>query len=230
MSEPTPGAVADARVEAGMRAQLQARAQLLAEGDQGIGWKVGFNAPAAQERLGIDRALTGFLVRSRVLATGSTHALDGASVVAEPEIAVELARDVAAGTEPGEALAAVRALLPAIELTELPDLSLPLEDILAGDIFHRAVCFGGAVETHAPGAGRLLVDGEEWASFDAAATSGHLGAMVALCADRLAAAGETLRAGDRVITGVLAKPPVVSAGAGLRLELEALGTVELGFS
>jgi 2-keto-4-pentenoate hydratase len=47
---------------------------------------------------------------------------------------------------------------------------------------------------------------------------------------RLAAAGERLRAGDRIITGVIAPPAPVEAGDRVRLELESLGAVELAFA
>jgi len=54
--------------------------------------------------------------------------------------------------------------------------------------------------------------------------------MVEAVASRLAAAGEELRHGDRIITGVLAPPHKASPGDTVRLELEALGSVELSFS
>jgi 2-keto-4-pentenoate hydratase len=49
-------------------------------------------------------------------------------------------------------------------------------------------------------------------------------------AARLAAAGEELRAGDRIITGIIAPPHQAAPGDVVRLELEALGGVELRFS
>ena len=54
--------------------------------------------------------------------------------------------------------------------------------------------------------------------------------MVEAVAARLAAAGEELRAGDRIITGIIAPPHQAEPGDVVRLELEALGGVELRFS
>ena len=51
----------DDRFAAGMREQLELRRARLAEGDKPIGWKVGFNAPAARANLGTDLPLVGFL-------------------------------------------------------------------------------------------------------------------------------------------------------------------------
>jgi len=64
----------------------------------------------------------------------------------------------------------------------------------------------------------------------AAQTAANLDAMVDAIAGRLSDAGEELKPGDRIITGVLAPPHKASAGDTVRLELEALGGVELRFS
>ena len=54
--------------------------------------------------------------------------------------------------------------------------------------------------------------------------------MVQAVAARLEAAGEELRPGERIITGVLAPPYEAKEGDTVRLELEALGSVELRFT
>ena len=63
--------------------------------------------------------------------------------------------------ELGDDARSIVALLPALELADPPDLDQDVETILAGNIFHRAVAFGPRVETDAPGAARILVNGEE---------------------------------------------------------------------
>ena len=210
----------DPRIERGMRAQLERRAALLAEGAQPLGWKVGFNVPATQERLGIDGPLAGFLTSAGLLDDGDSYSLAGAPAIAEPEVAVEVGAD-------GRSIAA---LLPALEVAHPPDLSQAVDDILAGNIFHRAVAFGPRVETAEPGAARILVNGEERHTVAADETGTRLTRMVEAIADRLADAGEELRPGDRIITGVIAPPPPVEPGDRVWLELESLGAVELGFS
>ena len=54
--------------------------------------------------------------------------------------------------------------------------------------------------------------------------------MVETIAARLEAAGEGLSPGERIITGVLVPPYEAQAGDTVRLELEALGSVEVRFS
>jgi 2-keto-4-pentenoate hydratase len=204
-----------------MAAQLVRRREILAQGAEPIGWKVGLNAPEAQQKLGIDRPLAGFLTTDGLLEDGATWSLTGdGEVIVESELAVEL----------GDDARTIVALLPAFELVDPPDLSLELEQILAGDIFHRAVAFGPRGEGAAAGDARILVNGELQHEVSAQAASAHLDEMVAVAAERLGAAGEQLQAGDRIITGVIAPPHKAEPGDRVRLEVDGLGAVELGFA
>jgi 2-keto-4-pentenoate hydratase len=204
-----------------MNAQLVRRREILAQGAEPLGWKVGFNLPEFQEKLGIDAPLAGFLTTDTLLEDGAEWSLGKeGEVVVESEVAVEL----------GEEGRSIVALLPALELADPPDLSIGVDAILTGNIFHRGVAFGPRVETDAPGAGRILVNGETQHEFDAERAGAALGAMVEAVAARLEAADERLRPGDRIITGVLAPPHKPEPGDVVRLELEALGTVELRFA
>jgi 2-keto-4-pentenoate hydratase len=199
-------------IETGTEAMLTRRREILAQGAQPIGWKVGFNVPEIQRKLGIDAPLAGFLTTDSLLDDSWSEY----PIVVESEVAVEIAPD-------GNSIAA---LLPALELADPPDLELEIEQILAGNIFHRAVAFGPRVETMEPGSGRILVNGEEQHSVKPEG----LQQMVEAVAARLEAAGEKLRPGDRIITGVLAPPYEANEGDIVRLELDDLGSVELRFS
>jgi 2-oxopent-4-enoate/cis-2-oxohex-4-enoate hydratase len=203
-------------VEQGTAALLMRRRETCAQGAEAIGWKIGFNVPAIQQRLGLDAPLAGFLTTDTVIE-GSWGEYP---VMAESEVAVEI----------GDDARSITALLPAIELTDPPDLEVELEQILAGNIFHRAVAFGPRVETRAPGAARILVNGEEQHALSGDEAGARLEEMVEVIARRLGDAGEELRPGDTIITGVLAPPHEASPGDVVRLELEAVGSVELTFS
>jgi 2-keto-4-pentenoate hydratase len=205
-------------VERGTEALLMRRREILAQGAEPLGWKIGFNLPEFQEKLGIDRPLAGFLTSDGLLEDGAEW--DDLPVIVESEVAVEIGDD-------GRSIVA---LLPALELADPPDLDLGVEQILAGNIFHRAVAFGPRVETREPGAGRILVNGEEQHALSAEQTVANLDAMVETVAGRLADAGEDLQPGHRIITGVLAPPHKASPGDTVRLELDGLGGVELRFS
>jgi 2-keto-4-pentenoate hydratase len=208
-------------IERGTAALLTRRRLILAKAAQPVGWKVGFNAPEFQEKLGIDGPLAGFLTTNGLLEDGAEWSLgsDG-EVVVESEVAVEL----------GEDARSIVALLPALELADPPDLDQDVETILAGNIFHRAVAFGPRVETGSPGAARILVNGEEQHAVDAERAGANLEEMVEAVARRLEAADEQLRPGERIITGILAPPHAPRPGDTVRLELEAVGGVELRFA
>jgi 2-keto-4-pentenoate hydratase len=208
-------------VERGTSALLTRRRLILERGAEPMGWKIGFNLPQFQEKLGIDGPLAGFLTTNTLLEDGAEWSLgDKGDVVVESEVAVELGDD-------GRSIVA---LLPALELADPPDLEQDVETILAGNIFHRGVVFGPRVETNAPGAARILVNGEEQHAVDAERAAAALGEMVEAVARRLAAVEERLRPGDRIITGVLAPPHRARPGDTVRLELEAVGGVELRFT
>ena len=199
-------------IETGTEAMLTRRREILAQGAEPLGWKVGFNVPEIQRKLGIDGPLAGFLTTDSLIE----GEWDEYPVVVESEVAVEIGDD-------GRSIVA---LLPALEIVDPPELDLEIEQILAGNIFHRAVAFGPRVETTEAGAGRILVNGEEQHSVKPEGLE-QMGAAVAA---RLEAAGEELRPGDRIITGVLAPPHEASEGDTVRLELDAVGSVELRFS
>ena len=199
-------------IETGTEAMLTRRREMLAQGAEPVGWKVGFNVPEIQQKLGIDAPLAGFLTTDSLV----DDTWDEYPVVVESEVAVEL----------GDDSRSIVALLPALEIADPPDLDLEIEQILAGNIFHRAVVFGPRVETTEPGSGRILVNGEEQHSVKAEG----LERMVEAVAARLEAAGEQLRPGERIITGVLAPPYEAQEGDTVRLELDELGSVQLRFS
>jgi 2-keto-4-pentenoate hydratase len=203
----------------GMAALLVRRREILSGGAEPLGWKVGFNLPEFQRKLGIDAPLAGFLTTDGLLEDGAEWSLgEQGEVVVESEVAVEIGDD-------GRSIAA---LLPALELVDPPDLELDVDTILAGNIFHRAVAFGPRVEVGSPGGGRILLNGEVQHEIDDAGSS--LEEMVDAVGRRLAEAEEELRPGDRIITGVLAPPHRAQPGDTVRLELDEVGGVELRFT
>jgi 2-keto-4-pentenoate hydratase len=207
-------------VERGTAAMLVRRREQLAQGAEPIGWKVGFNIHAIQQKLGLDRPVAGYLTTDGLLEDGAEVSLADGPVVVESEVAVELADDARS----------IAAMLPALEVASPPDLDQDIETILAGNIFHLSVAFGPRVVATEPGAGRILVNGEVEHEMAPADTAGHLEDMIDAVARRLAEAGQELAPGDRIITGVLAPPHAARPGDRVRLELAELDGVELVFA
>jgi len=103
---------------------------------------------------------------------------------------------------------------------------------VAGNVFHRAVAFGPSTPAP-PGAwleglsARIVRNGVQTEALDAAAAAGDLIEIVRFVADTLAACGERLRAGDRIIAGSLGRLVLVEPGDVVRADLGRLGSVML---
>lgn len=228
----------DPRIQAGMRRQFALFEERRRSGARRIGWKVGFGAPAAKEKMKIAQPLVGFLLDTAVLRDGATVSLAGwTKPVAEPEIAVEIGHDVPADASEEAAARCVAAIGPAIELA---DLDTPLDDveaILAGDIFQRHVVFGPRAAVTLPGglaslSGEAIRSGQAVAvPDDLEANTGRLLDTVRQVAATLAAFGETLRAGDVVIAGSVTPPQMLEASdTMLSWELRPIGRIGLQFT
>ena len=198
----------DERVERGMRRQLEA-----APSDR-IGWKLALNAPAIVEALGIGEPALGWLARSRV-AEG-THTLAGSSQPAvEPELVIEA----------GEG-AAVARLGVALEVVDFDRPLDDIEEVVAANIFHRAVAFGPLVDPTSPERAVFRVNEEERGvveSFEAPADT------LAFVDRFLRGVGWELAPGDLVIAGALVAAVPVQAGDVASLTVEDVGSVELRF-
>jgi 2-keto-4-pentenoate hydratase len=204
----------DPRVERGMRAQLELRRKRLDGGDQALGWKVGFAAPAMQEQLKISGPLVGFLTRNaRVQSGGNVSFAGWAKPVAEPEIAVHIGRDVPAGADHATASAAI-----------------------AGNIYQRHVVLGGAGPART-GAGsdgltcRIIRRGAESArTSNPQGNTGEWVGIVRHVADVLAAFGEKLSAGEIIITGSVVPPLTIEPGEDrIAFEVDPVGSVSVRF-
>jgi len=224
----------DERVARGMAAQLARRQERLTAGEEPVGWKIGLNPPAAQEKAGISAPVTGFLTEATVLASGGRYAIgDGADVRVEPEVAVRLGADLGPDAGSGEGTAAISSLAPALEVVDLDRDVSEIEAVLAGNVFHRAAVFGAELEGGHSLAGlgfRVLRGSEPEAEGDVVEAAGHLDTLLLGIARFLDAHGAALRAGDRVICGSLVVPPLAAhPGETIALELGPLGRVEVGF-
>jgi 2-keto-4-pentenoate hydratase len=218
----------DERIITGMREQLQARDELVQGGERQLGWKVGFAAPAALEKLGTDRPLVGYLLESARLQDGATVSIgEWTAPALEPEIAVHLASDVPAGASWHQVREAIGGLSAAIELA---DVSPPPEDpraITAVNIFQRHVMLGpvDASRSTAEGiGGRVEVDGVEVAANDdPASLTGEVVEVVRLTGELLEAVGERLEAGQVIITGSAVPPVQIAPGQDVAVDLGPLG-------
>jgi 2-keto-4-pentenoate hydratase len=223
----------DERVARGMRAQLALRGARLAAGERPIGWKLGFGAPAALERMAIDGPLVGFLTDAGLASDGAEVPVgDWTTPWFEAEIAVHLGAGVPAGADRGTITGAIAGLGAAIALADVdrPPAEDP-EPVLAGNIFHRHVILGPVDrERRSAGGvrGATRRNGERVAETgEPEALTGELVAIVGHAAATLEAHGEALRAGDVVIAGAVVPPLAVASGDELEADLGVLGTLRV---
>jgi len=228
----------DPRIVRGMTAQLALRRQRLDAGDKPLGWKVGFGAPAILERFKISGPLVGFLTQNARVASGGAVSFTGwTKPVAEPEVAVHIGRDVAAGADHATAAAAIAGISPAIELADLHEPPEDPERILSHDIYQRHVVLAGTSPARASAAAdgltcRIIRRDVEFArTTDPQANTGAWVEIVRHVADVLAAFGERLRAGEIVITGSVVAPIAVEPDEdGLAFALDPVGAISVRFS
>jgi 2-keto-4-pentenoate hydratase len=224
--------VDDPRVIAGLAAQARERQAALAGGARRLGWKAGLGTTAAMAKVGTDAPLVGFLTDATLVPAGQAVAIDGwGAPTLEPEVAVRLGVDVPAGAGRDDVLAAIDAVGPAIELIDLgpPD---DVEAVLGGNIFHRNVLLGPLEPW--PGAPSLqdvrldvrIAGQTPITDIDPRTALGDLADVVRALADQLPLAGDSLRAGDVVITG--SAIPAVALGGGEDIEVSLPGIGHIG--
>jgi 2-keto-4-pentenoate hydratase len=222
----------------GLTAQLANRRARIAAGEKPLGWKVGMGAPASMQRLGLQAPLVGFLMQRALVLSGSTVSLKGwRRPVAEPEIAVRMASDLGPGASADAVMAAVKEILPAIELADLDPVPEPdnLDAVLEDNIFQRHVILCGNTRPGGSVSGltsRLIRRGAEAArTNDPEALTGKLLDIVAHVASTLAAFGEKLAAGDVIITGSITPPLTIEPDeTEIGHALDPIGEVSVNFS
>ena len=224
-------------IKKGMTAQLAKRRARISSGERPIGWKVGLGAPATMEKMRLAAPIVGFLMHRAVLLQNGTAALKGyIKPVAEPEIAVRMARDLPAGATADQAAAAVKEIFPAIELADLDPIPAPdnLDAVLECDIFQRHVVFSDKTRAGLSTSGlisRVYRRGTETnVTDDPEALTGKLPDIVAHVGNTLAAFGEKLAAGDIIITGSITPPLMIEPDEmELTHVLEPIGKVSVRF-
>jgi 2-keto-4-pentenoate hydratase len=230
-----PGAFAMA-LQRGMQAQLAEWRDSVQVRGLRLGWKIGFNDHASQQRMGIAAPVLGFLRRDRLLVSGDIFRMPAHGVIkAEVEVAIRLGRDVAAGASVAEAEAAIAALAPAIEVVDVTRPLDGIEALLRGNLYQAAVLIGPEQDA-VPSAprqsihARLHVDGQPAGESEPLRLPHRFGELARLAAETLGRHGERLAAGDWIICGAIVEPVVVKPGNRVDVDMSSFGRITLGFA
>ena len=142
-----------------------------------------------------------------------------------------LGRDLTAGADPREVAAAVSAVHPAFEIIETRgDLSGQLALAIADNGQQKAFVLGKPVDAKAlPDLGgvraRVRINGTEVAMACGDAVLGHPYNSVAWLAAKLAQFGETVRAGDYIMSGSFTRQFPLNRGDRFDAAFEGIGAV-----
>jgi 2-keto-4-pentenoate hydratase len=210
------------RLAAALEAQLDHWRSTKRAGAAHVGWKVGGDIAEIDAVTG-GRPGLGHLTSASLLADGDRYDPGGANLHADTELVVEVGRDVGPELDAAHAAAAVTGVCVALELVNLTRPPDDLEGIVAANVFHRAFVLGrDARPPLAAGAvARSVVNGDVRASAPARV---DVGEAVVTIARLLAAAGERLRRGDRILTGAITQV-AIRPGETVAAEIDGLGRV-----
>lgn len=203
----------------------------LAGGARRIGMKMGFTSRAKMQQMGLSDLIWGRLSADMLIEEGGTLNLARhVHARVEPELCFLLARPLEGAVTPMQALAAVAAVAPALEVIDsrYRDFKFSLPDVVADNASSAALVVGN---WHRPDVdfanlGLLMsFDGRTVELGSTAAILGHpIRALVA--ASRLAAEqGERLEAGSLVMAGGATAAAVLKPGTSVRCEMQSLGNV-----
>jgi 2-keto-4-pentenoate hydratase len=204
-----------------------------------VGLKIGGTAEATRRLIAVDEPVLGEVFASTVHKSGTRlpHAAFRRPGI-ETEIAVRLGRDLPARPQPytrEEVTGAIATIMAAIELVD--DRYLDFATVggpsLAADNVYNAASILGAERPFDPGlplerlVARTLVDGREVASGTGAALLGHPLDALLFAAEKRRKLGTGLEAGTFLSLGTMTLPQWAEGPAAFRIEVEALGAVEL---
>ncbi|WP_397458779.1 2-keto-4-pentenoate hydratase [Pseudomonas asplenii] len=213
------------------RIQAASMARRLGRGERQVGMKMGFTSRAKMLQMGIDDLIWGRLTSGMRVEEGSTIKLSSyVHPRVEPEIAFLLKRPLAGDVTASEALAAVEAIAPALEIIDsrYQNFKFSLPDVIADNASSSGFVIGAwnAPNSDIGNLGMVMsFDGKAQHMGSSAAILGNpLRALVA--AARLAAqAGEPLQAGAIVMAGAATPAEWLVPGTYVRLDVQHLGSI-----
>lgn len=206
-------------------------ARRLARGERLVGMKMGFTSRAKMLQMGLSDVIWGRLTSAMVLEEGAT--LDLARHIHprfEPEIAFILGERLSGPVSPAQALAAVRAVAPAIEVIDsrYRDFKFSLPDVIADNTSASAFVLGPASPPTVD-IGNLgivcEVDGKIVQVGSSAAILGHPLRSLAAASRIAGEHGFALEPGQVVLAGGATAAEWLRAGQHVRVVVERLDSV-----
>lgn len=211
--------------------QAASIARRLARGEHRVGVKMGFTSRAKMVQMGIDDVIWGRLTSGMQVEEGATirrHRYVHPRV--EPELAFVLGRDLPGDVTAAQALAAVEAIAPALEIIDsrFRDFKFTLPEVIADNASSSGFVIGPWCSPKQPfdNLGLVLsLDGRPVQFGSTAAILGDPLRSLVAAARLSAAAGEPLRAGWVVMAGGATPAEWIHPGQHVGLAMQHLGRV-----
>ncbi len=213
--------------------QAMSVARRLERGERRIGYKMGLTSRAKMVQVGVDEVIWGRLTDAMRLEEGGE--MSRANYVhprAEPEVAFLMKKPLSGNVTPMEAMAAVEAVAPAIEIIDsrYKDFKFTLPDVVADNSSSSGLIVGDWAhpETAFDNLGIILeADGRAVQVGSTAAILGHPVRSLVQAARLVARWGEQLSPGDIVLAGGATAAHAMTPGMHVRAVFQDLGAVSI---
>jgi len=226
------GAEADLSVSDAYAVQAASIARRVARGERRTGMKMGFTSRAKMVQMGVHDMIWGRLTDAMALEDGAPVSMSRfVHPRVEPELAFLLAKPLGAHVSLPEALDAVAAVAPALEVIDsrYENFRFSLTDVIADNASSSGYVIGPWGDPKRDLANLGLVMSINGLPRQIGSTAGILGHPLRslVAAARLsAAAGEPLQAGWVVMAGGATAAEALASGQHVRCEMQGLGHVE----
>ncbi|WP_255448311.1 2-keto-4-pentenoate hydratase [Telmatospirillum sp. J64-1] len=225
--------VPDLTVEDGYAIQALSLARRLGRGERRIGVKMGLTSRAKMAQVGVDEVIWGRLTDAMRLEEGG--AMSRANYVhprIEPEIVFLMKKPLSGEVSPLEALAAVEAIAPAMEVIDsrYQNFKFALPDVVADNSSSSGFVLGNwhKPDTAIDNLGIILeADGRAVQVGSTAAILGHPLRSLVAAARLVSRWGERLNPGDIVLAGGATAAHALAPGMHVRAVYQNLGAVSL---
>jgi 2-oxo-3-hexenedioate decarboxylase len=203
----------------------------LQRGERRVGIKMGFTSRAKAAQMGVHELIWGRLTDQMIVEDGGT--LDLSRYVhprVEPEIAFLLRAPLHGAVTAAQAMAAVEAVAPAMEIIDsrYQDFKFSLEDVVADNASSSGFVVGPWMRPDLDIGNLGLVmtfNGQPVQIGSTAAILGHPARSLAAAARMSAAGGEQLEPGWIVMAGGVTAAETLIAGTHVETEIQGLGRV-----
>lgn len=206
----------------------------LAAGERLVGLKLGMTSKVKQLALGIDRPVYGHLTSGMISPFGEPLRVDELiSPKVEPELAFLMGREIGNHTGLPAVIAAIDAVVPALEIVDSRyRTQFRLVDSVADNAGAARVVLGAATRpprdlTDLSLLGCVFRHSRGIDTATGGAAMGHPAAALGWLASELANRGQSIEAGQIILSGGLTSSIPLRRGAVVRAEFDGLGSVSV---